>query len=78
MLEQDNYTYRVMWSEEDGEYVGVCLAFPSLSWLAGSREEALDGIKQVVAEVTQKGSRADFERFLAAVPDGEPQEGDEL
>ncbi|MDY0019974.1 MAG: toxin-antitoxin system HicB family antitoxin [Anaerolineae bacterium] len=51
MLENDRYTYRVTWSEEDGEYIGLCAEFPSLSWLAPQPEEALKGIRQVVAEV---------------------------
>jgi len=52
-LKDDHYTYRVTWSEEDGEYVGLCAEFPSLSWLTGSPEEALKGIRQVVAEVVK-------------------------
>ncbi|MDR2244670.1 MAG: type II toxin-antitoxin system HicB family antitoxin [Burkholderiales bacterium] len=44
----DHYTYRVTWSPEDGEHVGLCLEFPSLSWLADSPEKALAGIRQVV------------------------------
>lgn len=44
-------TYRVTWSEEDGEYVGLCAEFPSLSWLASTPEATLAGIRQVVAEV---------------------------
>jgi predicted HicB family RNase H-like nuclease len=52
MLEKDRYTYRVTWSEEDEEYVGLCVEFPSMSWLATEPEEALRGIRQVVAEVT--------------------------
>jgi predicted HicB family RNase H-like nuclease len=51
MLEHDHYTYRVTWSEEDQEYIGLCIEFPSLSWLDQSPEEALKGIRQVVAEV---------------------------
>jgi predicted HicB family RNase H-like nuclease len=51
MMKDDRYTYRVTWSEEDQEYVGLCAEFPSLSWLASSPEEALSGIRQVVAEV---------------------------
>lgn len=47
----DKYTYRVTWSEEDSEYVGLCAEFPSLSWLAGTQEEALYGIRDVVKEV---------------------------
>jgi predicted HicB family RNase H-like nuclease len=51
MLKNDRYTYRVTWSEEDNEYVGLCAEFPSLSWLESSPEEALKGIRQVVADV---------------------------
>ena len=51
MMKNDRYTYRVTWSEEDGEYVGLCTEFPSLSWLAQVPEDALKGIRQVVAEV---------------------------
>jgi predicted HicB family RNase H-like nuclease len=49
--EQDRYTYRITWSEEDREYVGLCAEFPSLSWLAESPEGALQGVRQVVADV---------------------------
>jgi hypothetical protein len=37
------YTYRAIWSPEDGEYVGLCDQFPSLSWLAHTESEALAG-----------------------------------
>jgi len=47
----DQYTYRITWSEEDKEFVGLCAEFPSLSWLAGTPEAALQGIRKVVAEV---------------------------
>jgi predicted HicB family RNase H-like nuclease len=50
-LTNDRYTYRVTWSEEDAEYVGLCVEFPGLSWLAGTPEDALAGIRSVVAEV---------------------------
>ena len=46
-----HYTYRVTWSPEDGEHVGTCIEFPSLSWLATTLEAALKGIRQVTAEV---------------------------
>jgi predicted HicB family RNase H-like nuclease len=51
MLKNDHYTYRVTWSEEDGEHIGMCAEFPSLSWLAPEPEAALQGIRQVVADV---------------------------
>ena len=47
----EHYTYRVTWSCEDGEHIGLCAEFPSLSWLAGSPEDALAGIRAVVAAV---------------------------
>ncbi len=51
MSNPEKYTYRVMWSEEDGEHVGLCAEFPSLSWLAPSQAEALNGITKLVAGV---------------------------
>jgi predicted HicB family RNase H-like nuclease len=50
VLESDKYTYRVMWSEEDQEFVGLCAEFPSLSWLESSPEAALKGIRSLVKE----------------------------
>jgi predicted HicB family RNase H-like nuclease len=47
----DKYTYRVTWSEEDGEYVGLCAEFPSLSWLSDTQEAALEGIRDTVKQV---------------------------
>ena len=59
----DLYTYRVTWSEEDKEFVGLCAEFPSLSWLADTQEDALRGINDVVAEVI-----ADMESNGEALP----------
>ena len=53
MLNNDRYTYRVTWSEDDGEYIGLCAEFQSLSWLDQSPEDALIGIRQVVADVVK-------------------------
>ena len=47
----DHYTYRVTWSPEDGEHLGLCAEFPSLSWLAKTPEAALKGIRRVVSDV---------------------------
>jgi predicted HicB family RNase H-like nuclease len=44
----DRYTYRVTWSAEDEEYVGLCAEFASLSWLAVTPELALAGIRRTV------------------------------
>ncbi len=52
-LKSDHYTYRVTWSEDDGEYVGLCTEFPSLSWLDESPEAALKGIRNVVSDVVE-------------------------
>ena len=47
----NHYTYRVTWSQEDSEHVGLCAELPSLSWLAPTPEKALAGIRRVVSEV---------------------------
>ncbi len=39
------------WSPEDGEHVGLCTEFPSLSGLAETPEVALAGIRQLVKDV---------------------------
>ncbi len=49
----DKYTYRVTWSEEDSEYVGLCSEFQSLSWLAQTPEAALRGVSKLVHEVVE-------------------------
>lgn len=63
-MNADRYTYRVTWSEEDGEFVGLCAEFPSLSWLASSQAKALSGIVAVVAEVL-----ADMDRSGEQIPE---------
>lgn len=47
----DKYTYRVTWSEDNAEYVGLCAEFPSLSWFAQTPETALKGVRKLVNEV---------------------------
>ncbi|MBC7794014.1 MAG: toxin-antitoxin system HicB family antitoxin [Clostridia bacterium] len=50
----ERYTYRVMWSEEDGEYVGLCAEFPSLSHLDESSDGAWNGIHRLAADVFEE------------------------
>ena len=49
----NHYIYRVTWSSDDNEYVGLCAEFRSLSWLAPSPQMALSGIRKVVADVVE-------------------------
>ncbi|CNG33516.1 type II toxin-antitoxin system HicB family antitoxin [Yersinia intermedia] len=51
MVSIEHYTYRITWSAEDDEFVGLCAEFPSLSWLAKERVEALAGITALVADI---------------------------
>ena len=46
----DKFTYRVTWSEEDAEFVGLCAEFSKLSWLAVSPQAALKGIRSLVRD----------------------------
>lgn len=48
MATHSHYTYKVTWSPEDREHVGLCVEFPSLSWLSSTPEKALAGIRKVV------------------------------
>jgi predicted HicB family RNase H-like nuclease len=79
-LTNDRYTYRVTWSEDDNEYVGLCAEFPSLSWLARTPEAALKGIRKLVADVVEDmrtseesipepiASRAYSGKFMVRIP----------
>ena len=64
MKHNDLYTYRVLWSEEDKEWVGLCAEFSSLSWLAKSPEEALKGIRHVTHDVIE-----DLEKNSEPIPE---------
>ena len=79
-IPHDHYTYRVTWSEEDKEYVGLCAEFPGLSWLDAAPEAALRGVRSVVADVIEDmnkqrepipeplASRAFSGKFMVRVP----------
>jgi predicted HicB family RNase H-like nuclease len=58
-----HYTYRVTWSAEDHEFVATCVEFPSLTWLASSQIEALQGLQEMLREVI-----ADMEEQGEPVP----------
>lgn len=62
-MKVDHYTYRVTWSAEDAEHVGLCAEFPSLSWLADTPEAALVGVRKTVRQVV-----ADLKRQGEEVP----------
>jgi len=51
MIDPSHYAYRVRWSAEDRQYVATVAEFPSLSWLADSPHEAIDGMLQLASEV---------------------------
>ena len=51
MINHKHYTYRVTWSEEDQEFVGLCAEFPSLSYLHENQTDALKGIVDLVEQV---------------------------
>ena len=56
-----HYTYRVTWSAEDGEFLATCAEFPSLSWLASSQIDALQGLedllRDVIADLDEQGEQ---------------------
>lgn len=64
MIDYEHYTYRVTWSEEDGEHVALCVEFPSLSYLAEKPTNALQGLVSLVGEVVE-----DMEENGEAIPE---------
>lgn len=58
-MNHEKYTYQVAWSEEDREYVATVLEFPSLSWLAPTRQDAENGLVELVADVLEDMAEAD-------------------
>ena len=58
------YSYRVLWSEEDQEHVGLCTELPSLSHLDEDFLSAAAGIRSLVASVV-----ADMQENGEAVPE---------
>ena len=66
--EIDRYTYRVTWSEDDQQHVGLCVEFPSLSWLENTPEDALKGIRKLVRSCISemKKSNEEIPEALAA------------
>ena len=61
MVNYEHYSYRVTWSGEDQEFVGLCAEFPSLSYLHENRHAAIEGItnlvKDVVADLEANGEK---------------------
>lgn len=47
------------WSNLDGEWVGVCPVFPSLSFLAPTQREAQQGIAELVVCVQREMAEDD-------------------
>ena len=51
MADVEQYTYKIFWSDEDQEWVGVCAEFGApLSWLDPDKQAAERGIRTLVRE----------------------------
>jgi predicted HicB family RNase H-like nuclease len=61
MINHQHYAYRVIWSAEDNEFIGLCAEFPSLSYLDEDCLKAIEGItnlvKDVVADMEAEGEK---------------------
>lgn len=51
MVNYQHYSYKLIWSAEDQEFVGLCAEFPSLSYLHEDRSTALEGITNLVKDI---------------------------
>lgn len=52
-LSAERYSYRVSWSVKDAEFMATVVEFPSLSWIAATREAALEGLTALVSEILE-------------------------
>jgi len=59
----DKYTYKVTYSQDDKEYVGLCAEFPSLSYLEPNQTKAFIGIQELVKEIVK-----DMKKENEAIP----------
>jgi len=64
MINHEHYSYWVIWSAEDEEFVGLCTEFPSLSYLDRTQINALEGITNLVKEIL-----ADMEENGETIPE---------
>ena len=53
MINYEHYAYKVIWSMEDEEYIGLCAEFPSLSFLHKKQVKALEGINDLVHSIIE-------------------------
>lgn len=60
------YTYRIIWSQEDKEHVGLCAEFPSLSYLDKDIDKALKGITKLVSDVV-KNMKKNYSKKISCV-----------
>ncbi|MGK2319275.1 hypothetical protein [Gordonia rhizosphera] len=49
--------YSVRYSDEDNEWLATTPTYPSLSWLAGTPEEALAGLQRLIDEARSEIAR---------------------
>ena len=60
----DKYTYKVTYSQDDKEYVGLCAEFPLLSYLEPNQTKAFTGIQELVKEIVK-----DIKKENEAIPE---------
>ena len=66
MNDADRYAYRVVWSQEDGEYVGTVAEMPSLSSLAVEAVADMEALGE--AAPAPIASRAYSGKFQVRIP----------
>lgn len=52
-MRADQYTYSVAWDGNEIQYWAKVAEFPSLSFFADTKQEALDGLRDTVASILE-------------------------
>ena len=68
----EQYTYRVFWSLEDGEYVALCAEIPGLNSIEPDAEDALQGIRALARTAIEIFQR-DGDRIPEPLSRGAPE-----
>ncbi len=54
MKDKYYYNYCVFWSKRDQEFVGTCVEFPSMSWVAADQMEVFTGIVDAIGGILEE------------------------
>jgi len=68
-MEFNRCNFRVVWSDYDKEYIGICDEFPSASWISKTAEGAMVGIRDVISDIIGEDNTVHCEGCPISAPE---------